>query len=137
MRKARQWSCRRSWDHPFLSPTQTILVVAPGAELRRSIVFALEANGFKVEAHPWLGPAAASAQASLATCLVVDENALIDQPTSSKALKEFAKPVVLLVDQLRAIPRLVKVTVLRKPLLGDRLIETVRGVLATGPAGIT
>jgi hypothetical protein len=113
------------------------LVVAPAAELRRSIVFALEANGFKVEAHPWLGPAAASAHLSVPACLVVDENALVDQPGGTKALKEFAQPVVLLVDRLRAIPRLARVKVLRKPMLGDQLIDTVRGALADGPADIT
>jgi hypothetical protein len=120
-----------------LSPTQTILVVAPGAELRRSIVFALEANGFKVESHPWLGSAAAAAEVSPAACLVIDENALVDQPSGARVLKEFARPVVLLVDRLRAIPRLARIKVLRKPMLGDQLIETVRGALAAGQADIT
>jgi DNA-binding response OmpR family regulator len=112
-----------------LPRSQTILVAAPGTELRQSIVFALEADGFSVDPHLSLSAAMASAGASDAALLVVDENAL-DQAKGYKALKELGRPVILLVDKMRVGTRLGNIKVLTKPLLGRLLTDTVQSVLA-------
>jgi hypothetical protein len=117
------------WGRRFLPRSQTILVAAPGTELRQSIVFALEADGFRVDAHLSLSAAMASAPAADTTLLVVDENAL-DHAKGYKALKELGRPVILLVDKMRVAPRIGNIKVLNKPLLGRLLTETVQSVLA-------
>jgi hypothetical protein len=118
-----------------LSRSGTILVAAPGAELRQSIVFALEADGFEVDAHDTLGSAIAASGASRSICFVVDENALGGHANGAMALKKVGLPVILLVDRLRAIPRLSRMKTLTKPLLGQRLIEMVRGASADAGTG--
>jgi hypothetical protein len=118
-----------------LSRSGAILVAAPGAELRQSIVFALEADGFEVDAHASLGAAIAASGSSGALCFVVDENALNGHANGAMVLQKFGLPVILLVDRLRAIPRLARVKVLTKPLLGQRLIEMVRGASGDGVTG--
>jgi hypothetical protein len=110
-----------------LQRSRTILVAAPGAELRRSIVFALEAEGYAVDPHLSLRAATNSPRASSAHCLIVDENALDDQ---ALALHEFGRPIILLVDRLRDIPDLSAMKVLAKPLLGRQLTDTVQSALA-------
>jgi DNA-binding response OmpR family regulator len=115
-----------------LSRSGTILVAAPGAELRQSIVFALEADGFEVDAHDTLGSAIAALGASRSICLVVDENALGGHANGVGALRKVGLPVILLVDRMRTIPRLPRIKTLTKPLLGQRLIEMVRGASGEG-----
>jgi hypothetical protein len=110
-----------------LSRSGIILVAAPGAELRQSIVFALEAEGLDVDAHPTLSSAIATGSSGC-ICFVVDENALVGHANGAMALQRFGLPVILLVDRLRTIPRLARLKTLTKPLLGQRLIEMVRGV---------
>jgi hypothetical protein len=119
---------RSTWGRLFLPRSQTILVAAPGTELRQSIVFALEADGFHVDPHVSLSAAMAGG-ASDTALLVVDENAL-DQAKSYKALKELGRPVILLVDRMRVGPRVGNIKVLTKPLLGRLLTDTVQSVLA-------
>ena len=109
--------------------SQTILVAAPGTELRQSIVFALEADGFRVDPHLSLSAAMAAADAAENALLVVDENAL-DHAKGYKALKELGRPVILLVDRMRVSPRIGNIKVLTKPLLGRLLTDTVQNVLA-------
>ena len=109
-----------------MAPSRTVLVAAPGAELRRSIAFALEADGFTAEAHPSLAAALALPEAASSICLIVDENALDGQGNRAATLKRLGIPVILLVDRIRKIPRVVGMKVLTKPLLGASLLETVR-----------
>jgi FixJ family two-component response regulator len=118
-----------------LSRSGIILVAAPGAELRQSIVFALEADGFEVDAHASLAAAITAPGSSAALCFVVDENALNGHANGALALQKIGLPVILLVDRLRAIPRLARIKTLIKPLLGQRLIEMVRGTAVDGGAG--
>lgn len=109
---------------------QTILVAAPGAELRRSLAFALDADGFDVVSHRSLRAALESAGG--AAGVVVDENALSDGTKDVAALKRFGRPVILLVDRMRVLPRIDGLRVLDKPLLGRLLIETVQSALTEG-----
>jgi hypothetical protein len=92
-------------------------------------VFALEADGFRVDPHLSLSAAMAAADAAENALLVVDENAL-DHAKGYKALKELGRPVILLVDRMRVSPRIGNIKVLTKPLLGRLLTDTVQNVLA-------
>ncbi len=105
---------------------QTILVAAPGRDLRESLVFALEADGFQVSAHSQLTEALASAHSKAAACIVVDEKAVDNSPEGHAQLGGLGRPLVLLVDALAVIPEVPRLRVLTKPLLGRLLIETVR-----------
>lgn len=110
-----------------------ILVVVPDRELRRSIEFALEAEGLVFCAHAELAAALASPEAGAAACLIVDEDAIAPSRNGAgNGLDGFGRPVVLLVDRMRTVPRVPGIRVLNKPLLGERLIEIVAGSIAGG-----
>lgn len=109
-----------------------VLVVAPDHGFRRSLEFALEAEGFAVDSYALLSTAVASPLAAVAACAVVDEDAIEDRASGREALGRLAKPVVLLVDRLPPFPDLARIRVLVKPLLGNALIETVQSSIAGG-----
>jgi hypothetical protein len=113
-----------------LSTILTILVVAPNEHLRRSIAFALEAEGFGVVSHPLLAGALASSPMMSHACIVVDEEAVAYPPSAWEELSRLSGPIVLLVDKLRTGPESAGMAVLHKPLLGRTLTETVFGVVA-------
>lgn len=119
-----------------LAPVQHVVVVVPDPELRRSIEFALEAEGFGIESHDRLVAALASPRIGDAACAVIDEAAIGGRKgKDAPALERIAPPVVLLVDQLRAVPQApAGIRVLTKPLLGRMLVETVLAVIAEGRA---
>jgi hypothetical protein len=108
-------------------------VAVPGAELRRSIEFALDADGFDVVSHRSVRAALDSSGAAGAACIVVDENALSERTKDVDALKQFGRPVILLVDRMRVAPQLDRLKVLKKPLLG-RLLGTVQSALTENAA---
>lgn len=110
-----------------------VLVVVPNGELRRSIEFALDAEGIAFSAHADLGAALAAAEAPRAACLVIDEDAIAARNGVGRGLDGIAWPVVLLVDRLRTLPQVPGIRVLNKPLLGRLLIDTVSGSMG-GPA---
>lgn len=111
-----------------------ILVVVPDRELRRSIEFALEAEGLAFESHADLASALRARVPDGAVCAIIDEDAVAGRNGAGAGLEGFAESVVLLVDRLRAAPRAAGVTVLTKPLLGRRLIDTVAVAMVHGPA---
>lgn len=111
----------------------TVLVVIPDGELRRSIEFAFDAEGFASEEHGDLRSAIAAAIRPDVVCVVVDENAMAGSD-GVKALRGGAgKPFILLVDKLRAAPDTDRVKVLTKPLLGRLLVDTVARAMPHGP----
>ena len=114
--------------------SRIVLVAAPGAELRRSIVFALEADGYVAEAHASLAAAMAASSAASCICFIVDENALDGHTRRAATLKRLGIPVILLVDRIRTIPRVAGMKVLTKPLLGQSLLESVRATASSAPA---
>lgn len=109
-----------------------ILVVAPERDFRRSLEFALEAEGFAVETHAGTADAFNSPQGVQADCAVVDDAAVEDWRSAEEAFRRFGKPVVLLVGRIRPVPALPFTTVLTKPFLGMPLIETVRELATHG-----
>lgn len=113
----------------------TVLVVVPDDELRRSIAFAFEAEGVCVEPHASLTAAIAASGRCDVACLVVDEAALGPRQGATVELGSVAKPLIVLADRLRTLPAIDGLTVLTKPLLGRRLVETVAGFIhAARPA---
>lgn len=107
------------------SSVQTVLVIVPDKELQRSIAFALEAEGLQLEFHDSLSDAMAQGRVCAASCVVVDEDALGSRREALAQISHATKPLILLVDRLRARADIEGVTVLTKPLLGQRLVETV------------
>jgi DNA-binding NtrC family response regulator len=105
-------------------PADTILVVASDAELRRSIEFALEAEGYLVSSHARLSDAAISSAISVAACVVVDEDSL-QNLVDWGMLSRLTKPTVLLADRSERLPATDAARILFKPLLGNALVETV------------
>lgn len=115
-----------------LDSVPLVLVVVPNGELRRSIEFALDAEGIAFSAHADLGAALAAADAPRVACLVIDEDAIAirNGNGAGRGLDDVAWPVVLLVDRLRTVPQVPGIRVLNKPLLGRLLIDTVSGSMA-------
>ena len=101
-----------------------ILIVVPEEDLRRSIVFALEAEGLDVVTCAGIEDILSLPRLARADCMVVDVLALL---TSSGYgdLAELAMPEVLLADTVPdARPAWVDATLL-KPLLGRSLVDAV------------
>jgi len=114
----------------LVATLHTVLVVAPDQELRRSIEFALEAEGFIVASYALLAAALVAPQSGKAACAVVDEEAIIGQPESGDRLQRLGRPVILLIDRLQAVPPAAVVQVLMKPMLGSQLVESVGRAIA-------
>lgn len=110
-------------------PVVRVLVVVPDSELRRSIAFALEAEGYTIEHHVLLADAITASARPDVACIVVDENALAGRNAEGAIPGGTHTPLVLLVDKLRAGPETSGVKVLTKPLLGHLLIETIANLI--------
>jgi FixJ family two-component response regulator len=106
-------------------PSATILVAAPDDAFRRSLVFALESDGFTVSAHAEATKAFASPGARDAACAVIDDDAVADWILVSRQFDRFGRPVILLTE-FRQIPALPSIRLLMKPFLGEPLVKAVR-----------
>ena len=124
-------SGRESLEH-LVDRSPLVLVVAPDKDFRRSLEFALEAEGFTVDSYGSMAGAFASSRAEEAGCAVVDDTAIGKWPEVEKESRHFGRPVVLLSDRIGTMPRLPLTTVLSKPFLGNPLIEAVRQIVTTG-----
>ncbi|MEX4008702.1 hypothetical protein [Neoaquamicrobium sediminum] len=117
-----------------LHPQHKVLVVVPDPELRRSVEFALEAEGFRVDSHALLAAALQAATAGQMVCSVVDENAVSGRSGIADRLDPVPRPIVLLVDRLRNVPETTsQIAILTKPLLGRRLVDTVVALVGNEP----
>jgi hypothetical protein len=105
-----------------------ILVIARDPDLRQSLQFALEAEGYAVTWRPGIG---APGQLHHFDCTVVDHHALGDDWAATLAFCVLNRPVVLLANSLvHPLSPNVFRTVL-KPMLGAALSEAIRDALAT------
>lgn len=109
-----------------------VLVIAPNRGFRKSLEFALEAEGYVVDSQADLAGAVASPRNSSVRCVVVDEDAVPNWPIARNDLVRFPGPVILLVDRPCPPPQPDGVTILVKPLLGNALIKAVDQVIAKG-----
>lgn len=106
----------------------TVMVIAPNAELRRSIAFLLEAEGYAVTVHTTLLPDKLPA-VPRRRCAVVDDAALRDEPEAWSRLPQIADSFVMLLDGTRELPAGLVAYRVEKPLLGLNLVEAVRNAL--------
>ncbi|MBZ9674448.1 DNA-binding response regulator [Mesorhizobium sp. ES1-1] len=106
-----------------------VLVIAPNPGFRKSLEFALEAEGYVVDSQAQLAKAVASPLASSIRCAVVDEDAVPDWASGRHALARFPGPIILLVDRPWTSPEPEGVLILVKPLLGNALIRAVDHVI--------
>ncbi|BCH24224.1 transcriptional regulator protein FixT [Mesorhizobium sp. L-8-10] len=111
-----------------MARSEIVITAAPDDGLRRSLEFALESSGFRVDAHSYATDAFASRYARRAACAVIDDRA-VDWKIAPGQFLIFARPVILLVSLFRAAPELQKVTLVTKPFLGGPLIEAVRNAI--------
>lgn len=113
-----------------VQPATTVLVVIPDGELRRSVEFAFDAEGFAIEECADLAAAIVASRHDDVVCVIVDEDAIATAKGAAGVLPEGLKPFVLLVDRLRATPDAEHLKVLTKPLLGRLLVDTVANIAA-------
>lgn len=106
-----------------------ILVAAPDEGLRRSLEFALESEGFLVEAHAYAAGALASDLAGVAACAVFDDRSVVDWHLLPQQINQFSRPIVLLISLFRRAPDLPRTTIVAKPFLGKPLIVAVRDAI--------
>lgn len=106
-----------------LPDAHTILVVGRDNELRRSVKFALEAEGFNVVISPRLPENGDPAWPAI-SCAVVDDSALVGDGAIGDGRVALDWPVVLLADRVDGSKVVARHTLL-KPLLGRRLISAV------------
>ncbi|MET3649188.1 CheY-like chemotaxis protein [Phyllobacterium ifriqiyense] len=109
-----------------MSDSCQVLVVAPDYGLRRSLEFALEVEGFAVLAFESLAAALASTRVAEGRCIIMDEEAISNDPSAPAMLRIIREPILLLVDGAGPVSTTPGVRVLRKPILGNALIMAVR-----------
>jgi DNA-binding response OmpR family regulator len=107
-----------------LHPACTIIVVAAHEGLRRSLAFALEAEGYAVVTARRPSDIAASSQLAGVACIVVDEETVAGSGAWD-TLVRMGPPLVLLSDGVRQAPAVLGARTVTKPLLGRSLIDTV------------
>ena len=109
-----------------------ILVVAPTADLRRSLRFALESEGYFVTDSPWMERLRVSPGEF--DCTIVDSHAAVGD---LEDLAEFCRsfhPVILLANAASHPLAAFVFSIVFKPLLGPFLSQAVRRAIdATAP----
>ena len=113
-----------------MTAASLVLVVALDKDFQHSLAFALEVDGFAVDAYVHSTKAFDSPRADNALCAVVDDTAVDDWHVAKEEFRRFGKPVFLLVGKIKPMPDLPPLTtILTKPFLGNPLIEAVRDVV--------
>lgn len=112
---------------------RTVLIVAQDEDLRRSIVFALEAEGLPVESMAALNGVPSGDGFG---CFVIDEKTLKTDGRSATVPQVGATPIVLLVERLPARQDLIGMSVVDKPLLGPALVDAVLAAMAGQAGGV-
>lgn len=107
-----------------------VIVVAPDAAFRHSLVFVLESGAFRVSPFAGINEAFASTGPDGFLCAVVDEDAVDDWAYARAQFERFGRPVVLLVgSHLKFAVGPEKLVA--KPLLGEALLQAVHEAATT------
>lgn len=101
-----------------------MLVVAADDGFRRSLVFALEAEGFTVAPYPRLAPALAALDGASGSCVVVDEDGMREREEWNGLIRS-GHSVILLIDAMQPPRAAENLAVLRKPLFGNKLVQSI------------
>ena len=115
-----------------MAANASIIVVAPDRGFRRSVEFALEAEGFTVGGYPFLAVAEISIAAPTTCCAVIDEDAIEDKLHSWNSLRGLSKPVILLAARPQSLPESTGMCIVEKPVVGNALIEAVKTAMVSG-----
>ena len=107
-----------------------ILVVAPDFDLRRSLQFALEAEGYAVT---WCASIGATEMPYDFDCTVVDHHALGNDKAAGRAFLQAFQPSILLANAPHELSSSAFRTVL-KPHLGPALTNAIHDALETRAA---
>lgn len=111
-----------------------LLVVAADADVRRSLVFALEAEGFSVASTDLL-PTVSWMRTNRFDCTILDQRMLQGPPYESLAFTITAHPVVLLAAKpLQWLGEWVS-QVVETPVIEDTLLTAVRTATMKQKAG--
>lgn len=111
--------------------TGRLLVVAADQDVRRSLVFALEAEGFAVTESDGVPPRAWT-QDNRFDCTILDQRVLQGRPYESLAFCISSHPVVLLASRPRAWLTEWVTQVVETPVIDDALVDAVHVALAAG-----
>ncbi|MBA8903147.1 DNA-binding response OmpR family regulator [Phyllobacterium sp. P30BS-XVII] len=103
-----------------------ILIVAPDRVFRRSLEFALEAEGYTVKSYSTLSSASVALQSQSYSCAIIDEPVIKREPIPGSGLQKMTIPVILLVDRSHPLPQASLVHYLIKPIFGNALINEIR-----------
>ncbi len=108
-----------------------ILVVAPQLDMRRSLEFVLDAEGFEVSSRSRLDYAN-PASSSRFDCIVLDHQALTGSREEVIEFCTHAAPIILVsskpIEWLSGIVQ----DLVEKPVMGGAIANSVRRILATG-----
>lgn len=105
-----------------------LLIIAPDDDLRRSLAFALEAEGYAVTALAETGSGELVGDGHYA-CTIVDQAALAGTDSAIRAFFAAWRPVVLLSNAPLSWLTWDGVRVVEKPMLGESLSQAVRGAI--------
>ncbi len=104
-----------------MSPKR-ILVIAPDSDLRHSLRFALEAEGFKATMRTGIDAPLTPADYD---CVILDHHGLDEYPAAADAFVADFAPVILLANRQHRLSSRVFMTLV-KPDLGSSVIDAVR-----------
>jgi len=110
-----------------------VTIIARDPAVRRSLAFALDAEGYQVSAYPDIEASFGDKKPLTASCTIVDDDTLSDGDCDVQ-LGSLPPPVVLLLDPHRRFSKVCTAGVVLKPYLGQAVIELVSEVCGdSGP----
>jgi hypothetical protein len=105
-------------------PFPTIVVIAADAGLRKSLVFALEVEGYEVHAHDaWQGW---PIHLSPGFCMIIDGDLIDDDSCFLARIPQDDNALIVLDDGLAPIPSSQRAKILTKPFAGADLLRLVK-----------
>lgn len=104
-----------------------ILLVAPDSDLRKSLEFALQAEGYEVTSRASI---AARLQPGTYDCTVLDHHAIGNDRKAAASFCSIFAPVILLANEQPHALSPAAFNTLMKPLLGAALSEAIREAIA-------
>jgi hypothetical protein len=108
-----------------LSPSK-IVVIAADAALRHSLTFALEVEGYQVEAHEAWRDCRTSPVACL--CKIIDEEVVQNSSDARRYMLDATNAVILLADGLSPMLENSPARILLKPFEGSDLVHLVKSL---------
>jgi hypothetical protein len=112
----------------LLAGKRKVTIIARDAAVRRSLAFALDAEGYQVSAYPDIVASFADKRQLTASCTIVDDDTLNDSLSDAELIGALLPPVVLLLDPHRRFSKVSTAGVVLKPYLGQAVIELVSEV---------